>query len=115
MSCDLLEEFWRYVVESNVNTILHSNNPCPEFKTDMSEFVAVDGEEGDHGKITYSDLNGRVVAIKTVHGGDDYDVEFSEHGRLLMILLLVPLIDQAIFGDESKQKSICDYFGWFRR
>lgn len=52
-----------------------------ELTADLSEFVYVDGEEGDHGRISYRDGSGQVVVIKIVHGGDDEELEVTACGK----------------------------------
>ena len=48
---------------------------------DNSEFVVVDGEEGDHGIIKFfSKKDNAMLAVQTVNGGDDEWVEFTKAG-----------------------------------
>jgi hypothetical protein len=47
---------------------------------DNSEFVVVDGEEGDYGIIKYF-VGTDLVAIRTIYGGDDEDIEYTEIGK----------------------------------
>ena len=52
--------------------------------SDSSDFVVVDGEEGDYGIIRYKDSSGEVVAIKIVHGGDDEELQITEYGKSII-------------------------------
>lgn len=51
---------------------------------DSSEFVCVDGEEGDYGVIKYYTKAGNeLFAVETNNGGDDIDVEFTNVARIV--------------------------------
>lgn len=102
MSMDLLEEFWEDI-RSKLHHKITYDNPCPEFEIDMSEFTVVDGEEGDYGKITYRDKTG-VIAVKTVHGGDDYDVEFTPYGRAVMVGHFLTILDNVLRPDKKEEE-----------
>jgi len=52
-----------------------------DYTTDTSEFNIVDGEEGDNGIIKYYTIDGDLLAIKTVYGGDSEEVEFTHWGK----------------------------------
>ncbi len=64
-----------------------------EFIADHSEYVYVDGEEGDWGRITYSDKDGKLVATHLIYGGDRDEWVFTEFGcdlfcgKMIMALL----------------------------
>lgn len=78
----LLYELW-LEVQSAFTTLIE--NDREEYVEDTSEFVVVDGEEGDYGKIKYFDKNNNeLVAVKTVHGGDREDIEFTTYGKCLL-------------------------------
>lgn len=72
-----------------------------EHTVNHKDFIIVDGEEGDYGIVRYYDLNGSLLAVKTVSGGDDYDVAFTE----LCFQKLTPLAEKwmKIKIDEIKQ------------
>lgn len=74
---NLLEEFCRQI---GLRTPMDVEDI--DYKIDLTDFNSVDGEEGDNGIIRYYDLeDGELLAIKTVHGGDDEDIEFTHLGR----------------------------------
>lgn len=54
------------------------------FKADNSKFNVIDGEEGDYGVIEYYSLDERLIAIKTVNGGDDSEIDFTKFGKDLL-------------------------------
>jgi hypothetical protein len=63
---------------------------------DSSDYVVVDGEESDYGVIRYLDAGGKVVAIKTIHGGDSEEWEVTEHGKTLIADKLLGLFRQSL-------------------
>jgi hypothetical protein len=52
-----------------------------KYTTDSSDFNCIDGEEGDNGIIKYYALDGDLIAIRTVFGGDSEDVNFTHWGK----------------------------------
>lgn len=57
---------------------------------DTSEFIYVDGEEGDHGKITYTDpYDKKLICTRIIEGGDVESFEFTQWGRGMFLSLLV--------------------------
>lgn len=66
----------------------------PNFEIDNSEFVVVDGEEGDYGLIKYS-LDGIHIATKVVEGGDSEYYEWTETGKAMLHEWLVTAIRNA--------------------
>lgn len=48
-------------------------------EADHSDWVCVDGEEGDHGAVHYRE-NGNIVCSKRSNGGDDDWIEMTEYG-----------------------------------
>lgn len=79
----MLEEFWEEIgMYWKIRELLDSLDP--HLTPDYSKFTVVDGEEGDYGVISYSDHTGQLVAVKTVHGGDHEDVDFTEYGIAMM-------------------------------
>lgn len=78
---NLLEEFCR---ELGVN-IMYSDDYDIEYNIDNSEFNVVDGEEGDYGvKKYYTVVNNKHIANVEYFGGDDYEVEFTKIGKLIL-------------------------------
>lgn len=72
---ELIEELCR---QANLSSLDYGEFDCIE---DSSEFVFVDGEEGDYGVIKYFTPKGNLLAIKTVEGGDSEFTEFTEFGK----------------------------------
>lgn len=75
---DLLD-IWNY--ELSHGFILDLNDAELGLTADHTDFVVVDGEEGDHGVIRYLDATGELVATKTVHGGDSESLELTPYGK----------------------------------
>jgi hypothetical protein len=67
-----------------------------QLEADHTDFVYVDGEEGDFGIIRYKDATGQVVAIKNIHGGDSEDLELTDYGRPLVAKLILGLFKQTL-------------------
>lgn len=63
---------------------------------DHSEFVYVDGEEGDFGVIRYKDASGQVVATKTVDGGDSAHLELTDYGKPLVAAKLMDVFKETL-------------------
>jgi len=63
-----------------------------EFRVDSSDFVVVDGEEGDYGTTKYF-IGDDLVAVKTDYGGDSYDYEYTEFGKSFMLNLIKCKLD----------------------
>lgn len=66
-----------------------------EFKVDIpvyrdnSQYVVIDGEEGDYGRVFYLDSRLRLLAIKHIHGGGYEHMEWTAEGvKLLRPILL---------------------------
>lgn len=59
---------------------------------DHSKWVYVDGEEGDHGTVTYT-LNGELVCTHHIYGGDCENYEFTPFGVILIKKALIEVID----------------------
>lgn len=94
---NLLAEFWNYPIANRMYSAV-DQDPS-EFIEDDSEFVCVDGEEGDYGVIKYSDTEGHLVAIRTIYGGDREDVEFTDYGKALMRNKLTALFETVLAQD----------------
>lgn len=95
---DLLQEFCRQIgfyigdLDSEVHDI--------DSKADYKDFVSVDGEEGDYGIVRYYDkTNNQLLAVRTIHGGDSEDTEFTQYGASL-------LQDKALHLMREKFKNI---------
>lgn len=56
---------------------------------DYSNYVYVDGEEGDHGKITYYNEFGRLVASHYIFGGDQESFELTEVGKAMLRSVII--------------------------
>jgi hypothetical protein len=63
--------------------------------SDHSEFVFVDGEEGDYGNVKYSDDKG-LVAVKKVYGGDSEELELTEYGKTVVAAKMMELFKQTL-------------------
>lgn len=76
----LLQEFCAelgfFISDEDNNTFFTEN-----ILTDQSDFNIVDGEEGDNGIIRYSSENKELLAVRTVFGGDEEQIEFTEFGK----------------------------------
>ena len=94
---NLLAEFWNYPLANRMAYAVDQDNT--EFVEDDSEFVCVDGEEGDYGVIKYLDTAGNLVAIRTIYGGDREDVDFTEFGKALMRQKLTALLETVLAQD----------------
>tara|TARA_R110000764_G_scaffold72464_3_gene148620 strand:+ start:3826 stop:4116 length:291 start_codon:yes stop_codon:yes gene_type:complete len=81
--------------------------PCDiediNYKVDMTEFNVVDGEEGDNGKIKYYAIDGDLLAVKTVYGGDSEEIEFTHWGKAL---LQEKALD--VFYNNTENISMCN-------
>lgn len=51
-----------------------------DFTKDSTGYVYVDGEEGDHGDILYTDADGKLIATHRIYGGDSDEYFFTEYG-----------------------------------
>lgn len=84
---NILVEFWQER-QSELEALLEADQTA--FPSDWSEFVYVDGEEGDYGVVRYLCPKTEVlVATRTIHGGDQEEVEFTEYGRKLLSQLVL--------------------------
>jgi hypothetical protein len=95
---DFMEEFWldlRMKMRSPIDEL----DRTLDFVADHSEFVCVDGEEGDYGKVTYRTPEGVIVAVRTILGGDDEETVFTPEGKVIMTNLLVPMLFK-VLADE---------------
>lgn len=66
-----------------------------EYKSDYSDFISVDGEEGDHGVIKH--FKGEMLIAQTfVHGGDMEETEFTPQGEELLNKYAIELINERL-------------------
>lgn len=63
---------------------------------DTSDFVVVDGEEGDYGMIRYLDSNDEVVATKFIQGGDMESLDVTKYGRQFLGEKILRLFQQTL-------------------
>lgn len=63
--------------------------------SDHSEFVFVDGEEGDYGNVKYSDDKG-LVAVKKIYGGDNEELELTEYGKTVVAAKMLEIFKQTV-------------------
>ena len=66
-----------------------------EYEIDQSGYNFVDGEEGDFGTLKYYDANG-IIAVKTIYGGDEEEVEFTSYGMSLLTPKAVLLFQKRV-------------------
>jgi hypothetical protein len=84
------------------------NDMEDDFVKDSTGYVYVDGEEGDHGDITYSD-GGNLIATHRIYGGDQDEYFFTEHGCSLLfkkIAEALPLSAKSIIREAPVD--VCD-------
>jgi hypothetical protein len=62
---------------------------------DHTNWVCVDGEEGDYGKVTYS-KNGIVIYSLESTGGDNDWYEFTDVGKIIIMKMLVEKLNMTI-------------------
>lgn len=93
---DLFEEFCNQIGLSKPSDAIDIR-----YKIDDSDFVVLDGEEGDSGIIRYYSLDGKLLAVRNVYGGDDEDTEFTSYAISLMKLMV-----QDILIEKFKQISV---------
>jgi hypothetical protein len=63
---------------------------------DNTDFVYVDGEEGDFGTIRYKDATGAVVAVKTIEGGDVDSLELTDYGKPIVASALMAMFKDTL-------------------
>jgi hypothetical protein len=91
-------EFWN-AISQQMHSAIYELDRTLDFVADHSEFVCVDGEEGDYGKVTYRTPEGVIVAVRTILGGDDEETVFTPEGKVIMTNLLVPMLFK-VLADE---------------
>ncbi len=77
-----LQDFWMEHINYKFLRILEETDL--NLTEDSSEYVYVDGEEGDYGEIRYS-LQGTLIATKVVEGGDCSYLELTDDGKKFLI------------------------------
>lgn len=78
---NLLEEFCR---EIGLMVSIDIDELDIDYTEDLSEFNICDGEEGAYGTIKYYDIDGDLLAVLKVYGGDDEEIEFTQHGKNIL-------------------------------
>lgn len=91
----MLEEYFNYEIRSVFTEIISKDD---DYVADYAEFNVVDGEEGDYGVITYLHDN-EVVAIRTIFGGDDERIKFTDFGKSLFNAKLQKALSLAMHGE----------------
>lgn len=76
---NLLEEFC-----NQIGLINHLEIEDINYTTDTSELNYVDGEEGDYGVIKYYSIDGDLIAVENIYGGDMEELEFTSYGKDLL-------------------------------
>ncbi len=76
-------------------------NPVKEYEpikynSDYSEFIVVDGEEGDYGVIKHFPENKILLAITIVNGGDDEDTQFTQYGKALCTATVINALEDCL-------------------
>jgi hypothetical protein len=102
---ELLEEFYQdHFVYSSFAFHLENQPDSDEFERDVSGYVYVDGEEGDHGAIKYNEKStGKHVATKVIKGGDSEHYEFTAYGTALFADRLLKVVADRL--EEVKKKA----------
>lgn len=88
---NLLQEFCRQIgfYVEDMETEKLDVPSLPDYK----DFCEIDGEEGDFGIIRYYSTPGnQLLAVKTVHGGDNEDVEFTKLASELLQPKVIELL-----------------------
>jgi len=88
---DLLEQLWMELLSFSIP-------PSPDefdYEEDYTFFNVEDGEEGDYGNILYY-YNANLVAVKTVFGGDDDDIDYTSYGKKLLGDKMLELVKSKI-------------------
>ncbi len=89
----MLEDYFDYEIRLKFDECIRED--LDDYKADYSEFTIVDGEEGDYGTIKYY-YGTELVAIKTVHGGDEEEIEYTRFGQRLFNAKLINALSKAI-------------------
>lgn len=93
---NLLEEFCNEIglrVPVNIKDV--------EYRTDMTGFNIVDGEEGDNGIIKYFSSDELLLAIKINYGGDHSEIEFTNTGVELLKKEVLRFLNKSINDIET--------------
>lgn len=85
---DLIEEFGRAIGVYLPYGFVYGFG----YRTDLSEFNIIDGEEGDCGIKKYYSLCGKLLAVKEVFGGDDFDIEFTQYAKELFEPIIISAV-----------------------
>jgi hypothetical protein len=84
-----LQKLWQYDLQSTFDRLLEDAELG--LTEDRSDFVFVDGEEGDYGVIRYTDASGQVVAVRNIEGGDAESIELTDLGKPLVARKMLEL------------------------
>ena len=77
-----LLDVWQQHIQYDFNRLLEE---CDlGLSADYTDYVYVDGEEGDHGIVRYLDSAGKIVAVKTIFAGDDESLDVTDYGRKIV-------------------------------
>jgi len=89
-----MRSLWEETLQSKLMELL--DHIDLELKADNSEFTVVDGEEGDYRIIKYMDKDNKLVAIKTVEGGDNESTEVTSYGKIVIAMKLSTTFKQLL-------------------
>ena len=91
---NLLESTFLYDVQPTLNRLLDDEDL--HLVADHSDYVVVDGEEGDFGVVRYRNGDNQLVAVRTVQGGDSETIELTPFGAQLVKQRLLAVLTQAL-------------------
>ncbi len=97
---DLLESTFLYDLQSPFMRLLEDTDLG--LVADHTDFVFVDGEEGDHGVVRYRNADGQLIAEHVIHGGDSDDWNLTPLGAELVKTRLMALFAEVV---ETKVQS----------
>lgn len=89
---NFIEEFFN---QYGFNILDYENHDIELDHKYDENFNYVDGEEGDNGIIRYYHEDNLAV-IRTIHGGDEEDIEFTEYGKNLFKYRAISLLNDYI-------------------
>lgn len=81
--------FREYLNNLNIKLIDIFDELESTLRQDNTNYVYVDGEEGDYGVITYYSKYDDLVATRTIHGGDSETVEFTPYGVRIIKRMII--------------------------
>jgi hypothetical protein len=89
-----LRDFWEQELLFDFSRLLERQNL--KLTADHTDYVYVDGEEGEFGTIRYKDATGAVVAVKTIEGGDVDSLELTDYGKPLVASALMTMFKDTL-------------------